>query len=173
MKTLEFKCLLGDEYRSPYELSVVEFIVKDSEGSLLLDEFLDLYEAIKYEFSSPGNSDTRRLINDLNWYYLDNPAGSWTYLNNTEARTPDFHIISKGNDLLNNDYDRLMIKLLAKAATYKFRELNDEQLQLLSTIDINKGCLLTSSKLNKDGMKVVLNSFTNMPLGLMDILYVE
>ena len=44
MKTLEFKCLLGDEYRSPYELSVVEFIVKDSEGSLLLDEILDLYE---------------------------------------------------------------------------------------------------------------------------------
>ena len=174
MKTLEFKYLVGNEYICPYVTETFDFIYEDSEGRLLIDEFINLYEAINYTFSSPGNSERRRLINDINWPYC-------SYASKIKK---DFYNLSKRNEslneehakryeLLNEEHDSLIEKLLHKAAKHKFRTLTNEQLSLLSPVNYPNGCLLYSSNLNTDGMKTTLASFIDIPQSIMNNLYFE
>ena len=163
MKTLEFKYLVGNEYICPYVTETFDFIYEDSEGCLLIDEFIQLYEAINYTFSSPGNSERRRLINDINWPYC-------SYASKIKK---DFYNLSKRNESLNEEHDSLIEKLLHKAATHKFKTLTNEQLLLLSPVNYPNGCLLYSSNLNIDGMKTTLASFIDIPQSIMNNLYFE
>ena len=163
MRKLEFKYLVGNEYICPYVTGTFDFIDEDSEGGLLIDEFIHLYEAIDYTFSSPGNSVRRRLINDINWPYC-------SYASKIKK---DFYNLSKRNESLNEEHDSLIEKLLHKAATHKFRTLTNEQLLLLSPVNYPNGCLLYSSNLNIDGMKTTLASFIDIPQSIMNNLYFE
>lgn len=163
MKKLEFKNLVKNEYICPYVTRTFDFIDEDSEGCLLIDEFIILYEAINYTFSSPGNSERRRLINDINWPYC-------SYASKIKK---DFYNLSKRNELLNEEHDCLIEKLLHKAAKHKFRTLTDEQLLLLSPVNYPNGCLLYSSDLNTDVMKTTLASFIDIPQSIMNNLYFE
>ena len=174
MKTLEFKYLVGNEYICPYVTETFDFIYEDSKGRLLIDEFINLYEAINYTFSSPGNSERRRLINDINWPYC-------SYASKIKK---DFYNLSKRNEslneehakryeLLNVEHDSLIEKLLHKAAKHKFRTLTDEQLLLLSPVNYPNGCLLYSSNLNTDGMITTMDSFIDIPQSILDNLYFE
>ena len=163
MKTLEFKYLVGNEYICPYVTETFDFIYEDSEGRLLIDEFINLYEAINYTFSSPGNSERRLLINDINWRYRTNAL----------KFKKDFYNLSKRNEPLNEEHDSLIEKLLHKAATHKFRTLTNEQLLLLSPVNFPNGCLLYSSNLNTDGMISTMDSFIDIPQSILDNLYFE
>ena len=163
MKTLEFKYLVGNEYICPYVTETFDFIYEYSEVSLLIDELINLYESINYTFSSPGNSERRRLINDINWRYRTNAL----------KFKKDFYNLSKRNEPLNEEHDSLIEKLLHKAATHKFRTLTNEQLLLLSPVSFPNGCLLYSSNLNTDGMKTTLASFIDIPQSIMNNLYFE
>ena len=138
-------------------------LYEDSKGRLLIDEFINLYEAINYTFSSPGNSERRRLINDINWPYC-------SYASKIKK---DFYNLSKRNELLNVEHDCLIEKLLHKAAKHKFRTLTDEQLLFLSPVNYPNGCLLYSSDLNTDGMKTKVASFIDIPQSIMNNLYFE
>ena len=174
MKTLEFKYLVGNEYICPYVTETFDFIDEDSEGYLLIDEFIHLYEAINYTFSSPGNSVRRRLINDINWRYRTNALKlKKDFYNLSKRNEPLTEEHAKRYELLNEEHDSLIEKLLHKAATHKFRTLTNEQLLLLSPVNYPDGCLLYSSNLNTDGMKTTLASFIDIPQSIMNNLYFE
>ena len=163
MNKLNFAFFVGDGHYCPFDPTIIEFIKLNSEGALLFDAFYYLYETVNYQFSSPGNSVGRVLVVDLNW----------SYMICNQFETQKFYRHSIDNELLNKEYENLMLQLLDIAYTYRFRTLSEDQLSFLKTIVASKGCKLHSSRLTKDGMRVFLNSYTNIPSSIRDSLYFE
>ena len=139
--------LAENKWACPFDINTLEILKSNEESRNLIQKFSALCESINYQFSNPGNSFERKLINILNRkYYQDNFNGPCSIRNKCESNNEWLSI-----------YDNLIESLRSMASRVKHRELEGNEFNFISENDIITN--FRSDVLNREGIIATYNTF--------------
>lgn len=138
--------LVDNIWSCPFDSNTFKILISNEESINLLQKFGELCECINYEFSSPGNSFQRELINILNRKYQDRLNGPCSIRNLCESN----------NEWLLK-YDYLIEAIRSIAIKVKHRELEGNNFNFTTENDIITN--FRSDVLNREGIIATYNTF--------------
>lgn len=151
---LEFRELSVNENCLPFAGDTMDVLERDNETIETLKRFYTLFTKVKFEFSSPGNSFRRRVCGEMyKPFVIEKYIDEYSPLLN----------LCKDNPVLMHEYTPLVAELTQKAVGIKYRVMNAQKLKLLCSSEFANGVILKSKKLNAEGMRIVMDSYLNIP----------
>ncbi len=139
--------LVENKWACPFDINTLEILISNEESRDLIQKFSVLCESINYQFSNPGNSFERKIINILNRiYYHDSLNGPCSIRKKCESN----------NDWLST-YDNLIETLRSIASRVKHREHEGNNFNFISENDIITN--FRSDVLNREGIIATYNTF--------------
>jgi len=118
-------------------------------SSKYIQQFFDLCLNVGYQFSSPGNSFERKLINIINRkYQLDSRMGPCSIRRACEV-----------NSEWLSSYENLIDLLRNEASKIKFREFKEADMNFTKMADNEITNTFRSEVLNNEGIIVAYNTF--------------
>lgn len=158
---LEFRQLDVNENCLPFAGDTMDILEKDKEAMETMKKFYALFTKVKFEFSSPGNSFRRRVCAEMyKPFVIEKCIDEYSPLLN----------LCKDNPVLMDEYSPLVAELTQKAVAIKYRVMDAQKLKLLSSPEFANGVILKSKKLNTEGMRVVIDSYSNIPEKILERL---
>lgn len=149
MEKLLIDKLVENKWACPFDINTLEILISNEESRSLIQKFSALCVSINYQFSNPGNSFERKLINILNRkYQLDRFAGPCSVRNKCEE-----------NIELLSTYDDLTEGLRTHATKTKFRRFKDVNLNFNVVTENDITSNFTSDVLNNFGIIATYNTF--------------
>ena len=143
--------LVENKWACPFDINTLEILISNEESRNLIQKFSVLCESINYQFSNPGNSFERKLINILNRIYqLDSFIGPCSVRNKCEENT----------ELLST-YDDLIERLRTHASKIKFRKFKDANFNFSVVTENDITYYFGSDVLNNLGIIATYNTFIN------------
>ena len=143
--------LVENKWACPFDINTLEILISNEESRGLIQKFRTLCDSINYQFSNPGNSFERKLINILNRkYQLDRFIGPCSIRNKCEE-----------NIQLLSTYDDLTEGLITHASKTKFRRFKDVNLNFSVVTENDITSNFTSDVLNNLGIIATYNTFIN------------
>jgi len=151
MEKLLIDKLVENKWICPFDINTLEILISNEESRGLIQKFSALCDSINYQFSNPGNSFERKLINILNRkYQLDRLTGPCSVRNKCEE-----------NIELLSTYDYLIESLRIHASKIKFRRSKDVNLNFSVVTENDIISNFTSDLLNNLGIIATYNTFIN------------
>ena len=151
MKKFLIDKLVEDKWACPFDINILEKLLSNEESRGLIQNFSTLCDSINYQFSYPGNSFERKLINILNRkYQLDSLIGTCSIRNKCE----------QNNEWLTT-YDNLIEALRNHASKIKFRRFKDVNFSFGVVTENDITSNFTSDVLNDSGIIATYNTFIN------------
>ena len=147
------KVLIEDlvEYKwlCPFDMNALDILNSNEESTKYIEQFFDLCLNIGYQFSSPGNSFERKLINIINRkYQLDSRMGPCSIRRACESN----------NEWLSS-YENLIDLIRKEASKIKFREFKEADMNFIKMSDHEITNTFRSEVLNNEGIIVAYNTF--------------
>lgn len=98
MEKLLIDKIVENKWFCPFDINTIETLLTNEESSGFIQNFSALCDTINYQFSYPGNSFERKLINILNrQYQLDSLIGPCSIRSKCE---PNIEWLSKYDNLI-------------------------------------------------------------------------
>ena len=151
MEKLLIDKLVENKWLCPFDINTLEILISNEESRGLILKFRALCNRINYQFSNPGNSFERKLINILNRkYILDSLTGPCSVRNKCEE-----------NIELLSTYDNLIEGLRTRASKTKFRRFKDVNFNFSVVTENDITSNFASDVLNNLGIIATYNTFIN------------
>jgi hypothetical protein len=152
MEKLLIDKLVENKWACPFDNNTLETLISNEESRDFIQKFSALCDSVNYQFSYPGNSFERKLINILNRkYQLDSLIGPCSIRNKCEAN----------NEWLST-YDNLIEALRNHASKIKFRRFKDVNLNFNVVTENDITSNFASGVLNNLGIIATYNTFINI-----------
>ena len=152
MEKLLIDKLVENKWASPFDNNTLETLMSNEESRDFILKFSVLCDRINYQFSYPGNSFERKLINILNRkYQIDSLIGHCSIRNKCEPN----------NEWL-SEYDNLIEVLRNHAIKIKFRRYEGVNLNFNVVTENDIKSKFRSDVLNTEGIIATYNTFINM-----------
>jgi hypothetical protein len=149
MEKLLIDKLVENKWACPFDINTLEILISNEKSRSLIQKFSVLCDSINYQFSNPGNSFERKLINILNRkYQLDRFTGPCSVRNKCEE-----------NIELLSTYDDLTEGLRTHARKTKFRRFKDVNFNFSVVTENDITSNFTSDVLNNLGLIATYNTF--------------
>lgn len=147
------KVLIEDlvEYKwlCPFNMNTLDILNSNEVSSKYIQQFFDLCLNVGYQFSSPGNSFERKLINIINRkYQLDSRMGPCSIRRACELN----------NEWLSS-YENLINLIRNEASKIKFREFKEADMNFIKMAENEITNTFRSEILNNEGIIVTYNTF--------------
>ena len=144
--------LLENKWLCPFDKNALDILISNEVSSKYIQQFFDLCIDIGYQFSSPGNSFERKLINIINRkYQLDSRIGPCSIRRECELN----------NEWLSS-YENLIDLIRNEASKIKFREFKGIKMNFIKVADNEITNTFRSDVLNKEGIIATYNTFLNI-----------
>jgi hypothetical protein len=144
--------LVENKWACPFDINTLEILISNEESRNLIQKFGDLCNSINYQFSNPGNSFERKLINILNRKYQhESFNGPCSIRNKCESN----------NERLST-YDNLIEALRNHASKIKFHRFKDVNLNFRVVKENDIIFNFASDVLNNLGIIATYNTFINL-----------
>ena len=149
MKKVLIDDLVNDKWSCPIDRDVLKDLTKIENTKKFIQQFAKLCEVLEIEFSSPGNSFDRKLINILNRkYIIERFTGPCTIRKKCES-----------NKKLISIYDNLVDELRTSAANIKFRKCKSTTKKFIEITDKEILSTFKSDVLNDMGIIATYKTF--------------
>ena len=150
------KVLIEDlvEYKwlCPFDMDALDILNSNEVSTKYIEQFFDLCLNVGYQFSSPGNSFERKLINIINRkYQLDSRKGPCSIRRECEL-----------NDEWISSYEKIINLLRNEASKIKFREFKEANMNFIKVADNEITNTFRSDVLNNGGIIATYNTFLNI-----------
>jgi hypothetical protein len=144
--------LVENKWACPFDKTTLETLMSNVDSRDLIQKFSALCDCVNYQFSYPGNSFERKLINILNRkYQLDSIIGPCSIRKKCEPNSEWLSI-----------YDTLIEALRSHASKIKFRRFKDDNLNFSLVAENDITSRFASDVLNNSGIIATYNTFINM-----------
>ncbi len=141
--------LIENKWLCPFDMNALDILNSNEESSKYIEQFFDLCINVGYQFSSPGNSFERKLINIINRkYQLDSRMGPCSIRRACESN----------NEWLSS-YENLIDLIRKEACKIKFREFKESDINFIKMADHEITNNFKSEVLNNKGIIVAYNTF--------------
>jgi hypothetical protein len=149
MKKVLIDDLVNDKWACPFDVEVLEYLIASDDTLKYIQQFAKLCEVLEIEFSSPGNSFDRKLINILNRkYIIERFTGPCTIRKKCES-----------NKELISIYDNIVDKLRTSAVKIKFRKCKTTNTKFIEMTDKEILSTFKSDVLNDIGIIATHKTF--------------
>ncbi len=160
---LDLKQLGINDRCMPFDGATMDVLEKDKDAVDIMSRLFELFRKMKYEFYSPGNSPRRRACGEMYYPFVIVPPYC-------EEHTLLYNFC-KDDAVLIKAYSECVSALTEKAVAIKYRIMNAQKLELLSSPEFANGVILKSKALNQKGMQIVLDSYKNIPEEILGRLH--
>jgi hypothetical protein len=159
MEKLLIDKLVENKWACPFDNNTLEILISNEESRGLIENFSALCDSINYQFSNPGNSFGRKLINILNRkYQLDSLNNPCSVRNKCEESI----------ELLST-YDNLIEELRTHARKTKFRRFKDVHFNFSVVTENDITSYFASDVLNNLGIITTYNTFIDKDKATLNI----
>jgi hypothetical protein len=141
--------LVTNKWACPFDNKVLELLISSDDTKTYIHQFLKLCEVLEIQFSSPGNSFGRKLINLLNRKYQQEKYNGPCSIRKKCELNKDLIQI----------YDNLIDELGKRALNFKFRKSNTITPKFIYTTDNDILSAYKSETLNDLGIIVTYKTF--------------
>jgi hypothetical protein len=141
--------LLENKWLCPFDKNALDILISNEVSTKYIQQFFDLCVNVRYQFSSPGNSFERKLINIINRkYQLDSRIGPCSIRRECEL-----------NDEWLSSYENLINLIRNEASKIKFRKFKETNMNFIKVADNEITNTFRSEVLNNEGIIATYNTF--------------
>jgi len=141
--------LVDYKWLCPFNMNALDILNSNEVSTKYIEQFFVLCLNVGYQFSSPGNSFERKLINILNRkYQLNSRMGPCSIRRACEV-----------NSEWISSYENLIDLLRNEACIIKFREFKEADMNFIKMADHEIINTFRSDVLNNEGIIVAYNTF--------------
>ena len=153
--TIDLEALTGTQTFLPFDVRSYNAIENTDEGRALLKRMWDLFGAVDFDFSSPGNSFTRNVLIEVSFQYRIRP-----YKRLLGQLENDSGLADK--------YRSVITGLCSAMSGIKTREMSEENLRYLTEFDYERQTLaIVSDRITYVGIEETMQTYANIPDDLL------